>query len=952
MGVSSRQIIEILKDKGVPFHCFVDGAHHVWTCEDPQHPGVAWTVLDDHAWFYRHGRALENWRPGAQSATALKAEHETETPPLSLWQEWAFEASPGHFFCTELSPDLRAVRRQLLESGRSPRVSLKSLCSWAALRYRCTVPVDGVSGWCVVRELPQHWEIMQKWAEGFGVEYKGQGLPGLTQEVFLHLLRGKRKTPTFSQKKQILAAQGGKCLLCGEEGAMEFDHHPPLRQLLAGEEQKFRALCKACHQEVTQAQGGAIRLESRFSPRAWREFVQSPRPPPLVFQPERPGEDLEVACEIDVIRCRRSALTHPACAEFPVFSSLDNIVPFHSSQPPYRLADFSFVTRVRDRRKSALALLPWVGPSWYARPSVEFMLHHGICTWGDISHSFQASGRVDGKVFRPVLDQMEQGWCAEGLGLGLQKKSVNCMIGLWAIGNAETLSVVSGGPADGEGSWASLDFHYGDKTIKDWVHRVCLVDNSSWRPIHDFVMSSEHVAVATARLVVARLKIPFATLDVKTDALILGGVAAKHLERLREAVEGVRYCDLHTLAREGGQKTLLDQHGLFPREGTEPVFRFRTEGTRLKGRFRTPRRVACPPGGVISQTTALSQEEAREHLLQGHSLMVEGLPGVGKSYWVAGLCKELEDQDKRLCVIAKTHASVANFNSHLIANGAKTRAITADHWANAFVRRGRCPFHCVIVEECSQIDAGLWDEIAKASLIVPQWIVCGDFAQFQAICDTFCGRPAPSPQGSDLLRELTGGHSLVMCENKRSDPELFSFVQAVLSSTHDLPEILAQARLQFPLSLRPARYNLCLSHSTRVRINRLANDREKQGHPEAIHLRASASSCGDNVPQSFWTWAGQELIGAGGRAKKGIFYVVQSATEDRIVVEGNGQTLALTHEAAAKSLRLTHALTYASCQGLSLAGVRLTDTYSQHFTWRHLYVGASRCTSARLLEVV
>jgi hypothetical protein len=207
------------------------------------------------------------------------------------------------------------------------------------------------------------------------------------------------------------------------------------------------------------------------------------------------------------------------------------------------------------------------------------------------------------------------------------------------------------------------------------------------------------------------------------------------------------------------------------------------------------------------------------------------------------------------------------------------------------------------------IDSGLWDEIAKASTMVPQWVVLGDFNQFGAIADTFCGREAPSPQGSDLLRELTGGHRLVMCENKRSDPELFAFVQAVLANTHDLPELLAQARRQFPLTGMPARYNLCLSHATRLRVNRMANDREKLGHPEAIHLKTSGLSCGDNAPQSFWTWVGQELIGAGGRTKKGIFYVVQSLSEDRIVVEGNGQSLTLTHEAAAKNLRLTHALT-------------------------------------------
>ena len=164
-------------------------------------------------------------------------------------------------------------------------------------------------GWCVIRELPEDWEAMKAWSEKLGLEYTGQGLPGLTQEVFLHLIRGKRKQPTFSQKKHMLATQGGKCVLRGEEGQFGFDHTPPMSQVLAGERQVFRALRRPCHQEVTAAQGEGTRLESRFSPQAWREYVESPRPPPLVFQPERAGEDLQVSCEIDVIRCRRSALT-------------------------------------------------------------------------------------------------------------------------------------------------------------------------------------------------------------------------------------------------------------------------------------------------------------------------------------------------------------------------------------------------------------------------------------------------------------------------------------------------------------------------------------------------------------------------------------------------------------------------------------------------------------------
>ena len=52
-----------------------------------------------------------------------------------------------------------------------------------------------------------------------------------------------------------------------------------------------------------------------------------------------------------------------------------------------------------------------------------------------------------------------------------------------------------------------------------------------------------------------------------------------------------------------------------------------------------------------------------------------------------------------------------------------------------------------------------------------------------------------------------------------------------------------------------------------------------------------------------------------------------------------------------KYTRLTHAITHASCQGLTLIGhVELFDTSSQHFTLRHLYVGSSRATRSDLLS--
>ena len=121
-------------------------------------------------------------------------------------------------------------------------------------------------------------------------------------------------------------------------------------------------------------------------------------------------------------------------------------------------------------------------------------------------------------------------------------------------------------------------------------------------------------------------------------------------------------------------------------------------------------------------------------------------------------------------------------------------------------------------------------------------------------------------------------------------------------------------------------------------MNRASNLREKREH-DAVFLKG---------PEPFWTWASQQLVGAGGLCRKGIFYTV-SEIDEHIVLESGER---LTREAAGKSLRLCHALTYASVQGLTLPGtVRLLETEHKHFTKKHLYIGSSRATNHELLEI-
>jgi hypothetical protein len=167
-----------------------------------------------------------------------------------------------------------------------------------------------------------------------------------------------------------------------------------------------------------------------------------------------------------------------------------------------------------------------------------------------------------------------------------------------------------------------------------------------------------------------------------------------------------------------------------------------------------------------------------------------------------------------------------------------------------------------------------------------------------------------------------------------------------------IEHLVAEARLTFPVQARVARYTLCLSHRKRIADNTQMNQWEHRQHPEAICIKAQPCPFDLNKPQDFWCYQGQQLIGCarvGASVKNGCFYVVKNVTNERVELEDGP---VLSHIQAGRCLRLTHALTQASCQGLTLTGiVRIVETNSPRFTRRHLYVCLSRATAFTLVEV-
>ena len=75
--------------------------------------------------------------------------------------------------------------------------------------------------------------------------------------------------------------------------------------------------------------------------------------------------------------------------------------------------------------------------------------------------------------------------------------------------------------------------------------------------------------------------------------------------------------------------------------------------------------------------------------------------------------------------------------------------------------------------------------------------------------------------------------------------------------------------------------------------------------------------------------------------------------ESTVTLEDDLGTFEIKHEEAARVLRLTFALNFASLEGMTIPGIlRLHDGDHPRIDWRKLFVGLSRGTAANDVEVV
>ena len=436
----------------------------------------------------------------------------------------------------------------------------------------------------------------------------------------------------------------------------------PVHQAFRGQIQELQALCLECHRTKTALENShATTLESRFRRRAYEAYVHSPRLPPLVCGLQKWDPD-KLCHGIDVVRCR---------IPLPVFCPLDTIAEARQGH----LADLTYVCLRKDSRMALLSRLPYVGEGWYAKPACAYMLESGVATWQDFLWSLDATAHVEPSCLAWALRRMEEAWGEEE---HLAKLSVNALIGLWAR-NVDLLYLMrtSNNQLDGNGCQYRQTFvDSKGGTHWDHVYVVQLFSNASHRPAWDFVMAAEYCAVARIRQQLAEVPTRYFKC-IKTDCRVLQGLPKKYWPAVERLVR----------ARHP------DGTAVYRCEQVEP----------LLGEHREPETAARSPMPCGWERV----EDPVAHCLRGRSLLLTGLPGTGKTHLARRIVTQLREAGDLVQLVSKTHCAAQNLG---------LGAQTADHWVRRTVRNRRCRLDWLVVEEVTQLDTGLWADIACVSM--------------------------------------------------------------------------------------------------------------------------------------------------------------------------------------------------------------------------------------------
>ena len=152
---------------------------------------------------------------------------------------------------------------------------------------KLTVQTGG--GTVIIHSVPNNHKLVEKFCQQANIQYRGEGLPAITQKVLLQLLKPKREQPSYELRRQIETEQENKCAKCGTECKLELDHIQKISRdpFNRNGRDNLVGLCQECHRDKTYAQSCETEynpLLSYFNDHTWDHFVMSDKVKQQVYR--------------------------------------------------------------------------------------------------------------------------------------------------------------------------------------------------------------------------------------------------------------------------------------------------------------------------------------------------------------------------------------------------------------------------------------------------------------------------------------------------------------------------------------------------------------------------------------------------------------------------------------------------------------------------------------------
>ena len=168
-----------------------------------------------------------------------------------------------------------------------------------------------------------------------------------------------------------------------------------------------------------------------------------------------------------------------------------------------------------DHRKNVLDRLPFVGGAGTPSPCALICSRRAWPSGSTSSGASTPQRTFDQQCLEQVLQRMEHSW--PQFEEHYAKLAINSLVGLFAR-NLVCSMKTSNHQVDGEGcSWRQTFTDAVGGTHWDHVFVTELLPNSSYRPVHDYIMGAEYVAVARIRQALA--EVPRRYLKMHQDRL-------------------------------------------------------------------------------------------------------------------------------------------------------------------------------------------------------------------------------------------------------------------------------------------------------------------------------------------------------------------------------------------------------------------------------------------------